>query len=108
MSRATLSDSRLSPNRIVSIASGMPWPRILSDPKRAISPTIRLPITGIATTMRPTCASVMTVLSAESRPNQNRLVAIAISLTSTHAPNAPPLPTTIAIIASMTMRRSTL
>src|SRR3546814_16549344 len=31
-----------------------------------------------------------------------------MSLTSTHAPKAPPVPTTTAMTASMTMRRSTL
>jgi len=31
-SSATFSDSLLSPKRMVSIASGIPWPRILSEP----------------------------------------------------------------------------
>ncbi|SAL88872.1 hypothetical protein AWB68_08918 [Caballeronia choica] len=32
LSTATFGDMRLLPNRIASIASGMPWPRIFSDP----------------------------------------------------------------------------
>ena len=32
LSSATLGDIRLLPNRIASIASGMPWPRIFSLP----------------------------------------------------------------------------
>jgi hypothetical protein len=47
---ATLSDNLLSPNRMVSIASGIPCPRILSDPNRAMSPTIRPPAMGISST----------------------------------------------------------
>src|SRR6185312_5089851 len=39
---ATFSDSLLSPNRIVSIASGIPCPRILSDPNRAEEHTSEL------------------------------------------------------------------
>ena len=40
-----------SPNRMVSIASGMPWPRILSDPNRAIRPTTSPPMIGMRTIM---------------------------------------------------------
>ena len=32
LSTATLADILLLPNRMASIASGMPWPRILSEP----------------------------------------------------------------------------
>ncbi|HVL20139.1 MAG TPA: chloride channel protein, partial [Amaricoccus sp.] len=39
---------------LVSLASGMPWPRIFSEPKRAISPTMSAPTTGITSTQRPT------------------------------------------------------
>lgn len=35
---ATFGWRRLPPMRIASIASGMPWPRIFSEPKRAIRP----------------------------------------------------------------------
>ena len=43
----------LPPIRIVSIASGMPWPRIRSEPKRAIRPTSRPPSTGMPTVHAP-------------------------------------------------------
>ena len=44
--RDLAADMRLLPIRIASIASGMPWPRIFSEPKRAIRPMIRPPTTG--------------------------------------------------------------
>jgi hypothetical protein len=50
---ATFSDILLFPKRIASMASGMPWPRICSEPNRAIIPTTRPPITGTATTNSP-------------------------------------------------------
>jgi hypothetical protein len=37
---------RLSLVSICSIASGMPWPRMALDPKRAINPTMTPPATG--------------------------------------------------------------
>ena len=43
---ATFGEMRLLPNRIASSASGMPWPRIFSDPKRAMRPTTSPPTTG--------------------------------------------------------------
>ena len=43
---ATFGCIRLRPMRIASIASGMPWPRIFSEPNRAIKPMIRQPTTG--------------------------------------------------------------
>ena len=46
--------------------------------------------------------------SADNRPYQNKLVASAIRRTNSHAPKAPPVPTTIAIAASMIMRQSAL
>ena len=46
LSTATFGWMRLRPIRIASIASGMPWPRIFSEPKRAIRPMIRPPATG--------------------------------------------------------------
>ena len=48
LSTATLGSIRLRPIRIASSASGMPWPRILSEPYRAISPTISPPPTGMS------------------------------------------------------------
>src|SRR3546814_3563027 len=60
----------------------MPWPRILSDPKRAISPISSPPTTGIATTASPTEASVIAACAVEKRPNQKRFVASAISFSN--------------------------
>ena len=48
LSKATLGSIRLWPIRMASMASGMPWPRIFSEPKYAIKPTITLPTTGTA------------------------------------------------------------
>ena len=44
------------------MASGMPWPRIISEPKRAIRPTISPPATGINSTHHPTCTVVGAVV----------------------------------------------
>lgn len=46
LSSATLALIRLRPIRIASMASGIPWPRIFSDPKRAIRPTTSPPAIG--------------------------------------------------------------
>ncbi len=53
LSTATFGDILLLPNKIASMASGMPWPRTCSAPKRAISPTSSPPTTGAATTNQP-------------------------------------------------------
>ncbi len=52
--------------RICSIASGMPWPRIAREPKRAIRPTMMPPITGTSTAQLPS------VLSRAARPRRSR------------------------------------
>jgi len=52
-STATFGSTRLPFIRIASIASGMPWPRIFSDPYRAITPTMRAPTIGTSTTSQP-------------------------------------------------------
>ena len=46
---ATLGCIRLPPIRIASIASGMPWPRIFSEPNRAIKPMTSPPSAGAST-----------------------------------------------------------
>ena len=53
LSSATLGDIRLWPIRIASIASGMPCPRMRSEPYRAIRPMIRPPTTGTSTASQP-------------------------------------------------------
>ena len=52
LSSATFGSTRLPFIRIASIASGMPWPRILSDPYRAMTPTMSAPTTGTTMTKR--------------------------------------------------------
>ncbi len=59
---------------MVSIASGMPWPRILSDPNRAIRPTINPPMTGMATT-RSALRPAIIAEANEKLPYQKTLVA---------------------------------
>ena len=60
--------TRLPRTRMFSIASGMPWPRIASDPKRAMNPTTRPPATGISTLAGPSCASAGETSSVLRRP----------------------------------------
>jgi len=59
---------RLRPNRICSIASGIPCPRIAADPYRAITPTINPPITGINITYGPRWLPAGEVNLNENRP----------------------------------------
>jgi len=54
-STATRGATRLPPVRIASIASGMPCPRIFSEPNRAIRPTMRPPNTGANSTRKGEC-----------------------------------------------------
>lgn len=46
LSAATFGSTLLPRVRIASMASGMPWPRIFSEPNRAIRPTTSPPSTG--------------------------------------------------------------
>ncbi len=85
LSTATLGDIRLLPNRIASIASGMPWPRILSEPKRAIRPTISPPSTGTAMTHSPSVLPAGERSASESAWKKNRLVKKRIRSSSTTA-----------------------
>ena len=52
-SRASRGATRLPFARMFSMASGMPWPRICSEPYRAIRPMTTPPATGIRTASRP-------------------------------------------------------
>ncbi len=105
---ATLAESRLCPNRIASIASGMPCPRILGEPKRAIRPISRLPTTGTTITRTPDAASAISAGATDQRPNQAILAASAISLMRIQAATTAPLPTTSAIAASRIILASAL
>lgn len=60
-----------------------------------------LPTTGMAIIIMPTRASVIAAACADNRPNQNRLVAIAMSLTRSDAPSARPLPTIDVVVARL-------
>jgi hypothetical protein len=85
LSTATLGDILLLPKRIASMASGMPWPRIFSEPKRAISPTISPPMTGTAITHSPSVLSAGERLANDSVWKKNKLVKKRIRLSSTTA-----------------------
>ena len=52
----------------------MPWPRIFSEPKRAISPMTSPPSAGVSTVQMPGTAVAGDRLAKEKRPNQARLV----------------------------------
>ncbi len=105
-STATLADMRLPPIRIASMASGMPWPRIFSEPKRAISPITRPPIAGAQTIQALGRTAEKLMVAVEALPSQIRLEARAISFSSAQAPRAPPAPTTKAMATSIRSRRS--
>ena len=106
LSTATLGCMRLPPIRIASMASGMPWPRIFSEPKRAISPMMRPPIAGARTIHRLGLRWASDMVCVLRVCNHTRLVTRAIARNSSHAAAAPPVPTTIAIAMSMRTRRS--
>ncbi len=59
---------RLSLNRICSIASGMPWPRMAREPYRAINPTTIPPRTGTTMTNHPRPFPAGDAARTESRP----------------------------------------
>jgi hypothetical protein len=63
---ATRGASLLSPVRIASIASGMPCPRIFSDPNRAIKPITSAPATGANSTSHHGCEVAPGATSAVS------------------------------------------
>ena len=69
LSTATLGSTMLPRVRIDSIASGIPWPRIFSDPNRAMSPTINPPATGRSRICHQGCGvSPGATSSVDSRP----------------------------------------
>ena len=103
-STATFGCIRLPPIRIASIASGMPWPRIFSEPNRAMSPMTSPPRAGAATIQALGWASAIEKAAVLIRPAHTRLVASAMSLISPQAAAAPPLPTREAIAISISTR----
>ncbi len=96
LSTATFGDMRLLPNRIASIASGMPCPRIFSEPKRAIRPTIRPPATGTAITQAPSVLPAGERSAKDQWPKKNRLVNRCIRFSSTTAASVLVTPITAA------------
>ncbi len=93
---ATFGDMRLLPNRIASIASGMPCPRIFSEPKRAIRPTTSAPITGTAMTHAPSVLPAGERSANENCWKKNRFVNRWIRLNSTNAASVLSRPITAA------------
>ena len=84
----------------------MPWPRIFSEPKRAIRPMTSPPSAGAATIQGPGRTPAKLMDAVEALPNQTRFEARAISFSSAQAPRAAPAPTTSAMATSTRMRRS--
>ncbi|SAL85087.1 hypothetical protein AWB67_06850 [Caballeronia terrestris] len=95
-STATFGDMRLLPNKIASIASGIPWPRIFSEPKRAISPTMSPPITGTTITQSPSVLSAGERSANEKLPKKKRLVNRWMRESSTNAASVATAPITAA------------
>ena len=90
---ATRGFTTLRPRRIVSIASGMPWPRIASEPKRAIAPMISPPAIGAPTMSQAECGALPgdTAVS-ERRWKNTRFVISAIRSSRATATNVPIAP----------------
>ena len=103
-STATFALSLLRPMRIASMASGMPWPRIFSEPKRAMSPIARPPTTGTRTAARPSRFRLGASPAADSRWKYASAVIASISRTRIQATTAPIAPTTADIAAMRSMR----
>ncbi len=97
LSTATFGDIRLLLNRIASIASGMPWPRIFSVPKRAINPISSPPIAGTAMTARPRVLVAGEAARSDHAWKKNRLVNRRIRCSSAQAATALAPPTTAAM-----------
>src|SRR6266702_3402493 len=103
---AIFESMRLCPMRIASIASGMPWPRIFSDPYRAIRPTISPPTTGTPTAQSPSVFPAGEAKLVSKRWKYARFVNSPINRTNASATNALITPTSAAIAASITTRES--
>ncbi len=103
---ATFASRRLRPIRIASRASGMPWPRILGEPQRAIAPMMSPPTTGMSMLVGPRAWSVGVAAAEERRPAYARFVMTLMSQSSAAAASAPRPPMTAAPIARSRTRRS--
>ena len=88
------------------MASGMPWPRIFSVPKRAIRPMTIPPSAGATAIQRLGFTVAKSTGTVETWPRQTRFDASAISLSRTQALATPPRPQTTAMAISVSMRGS--
>lgn len=102
---ATLGAIRLSPIRMASIASGMPWPRIFSEPKRAINPITRPPRTGAITIHASGLMPASEWLSALKVRSQTTFVTSAMACRSNQAATRLKLPIRTAMATRMRTRR---
>src|SRR6478609_4728462 len=93
--RATFGSTRDPLMRIASMASGMPWPRMRSDPYRAMAPMISAPTTGTRMTNGPRWWPSGDTRSVENRWKKNKLVHKPINFSSHVATTAAqrPMPT---------------
>ncbi len=104
LSTATRGWILLPPSRMASMASGMPWPRIRSDPKRAMSPMISAPMTGMMMMATPRFESAGDAGWMLMRPKKKRFVKNAMRRNSTNAKTAPTAPRQMAIAERMRRR----
>ncbi len=88
------------------MASGMPWPRIFSEPNRAIRPTTSPPIAGAQTIQALGRTAAKLIGAVEALPSQIRLDASEIRFSRAQAPAAAAAPTTRAMATSISSRRS--
>ena len=79
------------------MASGMPCPRIFSEPKRAIRPMTSPPSAGASTIHQPALAPAREVNCVLNVWNQIRLEMNAIARNNIQAAATPPAPTTQAM-----------
>ena len=100
LSTASRGSIRLPRNRIVSIASGMPCPRMRSDPTRAMSPMTSPPATGTRTLSGPRREVSGRSIRVPSVPVYTACVIRPMRSSSPSARKATATPIAIAIAAS--------
>src|SRR5579883_3094052 len=86
----------------------MPWPRILSVPKRAINPTASPPSAGMSIAAGPQCRGSGCTSPAPRRPVYATCVMAPIRRSSVFASSAPARPTTTASPLSSAKRRPSI
>ncbi len=85
---ATLGSTLLPLMRMASMASGMPWPRIRSEPYRAMKPMMSAPATGTSTSQSPRWLAAGEAMALLQRWKKNRLVNNPINLSRAMAMKA--------------------